>query len=153
METKFIELAKKRRSIYALGKNVSFSQDELVDLIESNIKQGPSSFNNQTTRAIILFDASHDKLWDIVADSLHKVAKDDDAFAKTQAKINGFKAAYGTILYFTETKTVRDFEQNFPLYADTSKIGPNSLKGMHSMPCGRHSPKTAWVRTSNTTIH
>ncbi|MFD1549116.1 nitroreductase family protein [Levilactobacillus fuyuanensis] len=118
METKFIELAKKRRSIYALGKNVTFSQDDLVDLIESTIKQGPSSFNNQTTRAIILFDASHDKLWDIVADSLRQVVKDDAAFAKTQAKINGFKAAYGTILYFTETKTVEEFEENFPLYAD-----------------------------------
>jgi len=117
METKFIELAKKRRSIYELGKNVTLSQDELVDLIESTIKQGPSSFNNQTTRAIILFDASHDKLWDIVADSLRKVVKNDDAFAKTQAKINGFKAAYGTILYFTETKTVKEFEENFPLYA------------------------------------
>lgn len=117
METKFIELAKKRRSIYELGKNVTLSQDELVDLIESTIKQGPSSFNNQTTRAIILFDASHDKLWDIVADSLRKVVKDDAAFAKTQAKINGFKAAYGTILYFTETKTVKEFEENFPLYA------------------------------------
>ncbi|MCT4488873.1 nitroreductase family protein [Levilactobacillus parabrevis] len=118
METKFIELAKQRRSIYALGKNVAFSQDELVKLIKASIKQGPSAFNNQTTRAIILFDDSHDKLWDIVAGSLRKVVKDDAAFAKTQAKINGFKAAYGTILYFTETKTVREFEENFPLYAD-----------------------------------
>ena len=118
METKFIDLAKKRRSIYALGRNVNLSQDELVDLIETNIKQGPSSFNNQTTRAIILFGDSHEKLWDIVADSLRKVVKDDAAFAKTQAKVNGFKAAYGTILYFTETKTVKAFEENFPLYAD-----------------------------------
>lgn len=118
METKFIELAKQRRSIYALGKNVAFSQDELVELIKASIKQGPSAFNNQTTRAIILFDDSHDKLWDIVAGSLRKVVKDDAAFAKTQAKTNGFKAAYGTILYFTETKTVREFEENFPLYAD-----------------------------------
>lgn len=118
METKFIDLAKKRRSIYALGRNVNLSQDELVDLIETNIKQGPSSFNNQTTRAIILFGDSHEKLWDIVADSLRKVVKDDAAFAKTQAKVNGFKAAYGTVLYFTETKTVKTFEENFPLYAD-----------------------------------
>ncbi|WP_341778257.1 nitroreductase family protein [Levilactobacillus sp. HBUAS70063] len=118
MKTNFIELAKQRRSIYALGRNVSFSQDDLVDLIETNIKQGPSSFNNQTTRAIILFGASHEKLWDIVAAALRKVVKDDDAFAKTQAKINGFKAAYGTVLFFTETQTVKEFEENFPLYAD-----------------------------------
>ena len=118
MKTEFLKLAKQRRSIYALGRNVSFSQDELVDLIKDNIKQGPSSFNNQTTRAIILFGDSHEKLWDIVAAALRKVVKDDGAFAKTQAKINGFKAAFGTVLFFTETKTVKEFEENFPLYAD-----------------------------------
>ncbi|NLR09144.1 MULTISPECIES: nitroreductase family protein [Lactobacillaceae] len=118
MKTEFLKLAKQRRSIYALGRNVSFSQDELVDLIKANIKQGPSSFNNQTTRAIILFGESHEKLWDIVAASLRKVVKDDAAFAKTQGKINGFKAAFGTVLFFTETQTVKEFEENFPLYAD-----------------------------------
>ena len=118
MKTEFLKLAKQRRSIYALGRNVSFSQDELVDLIKDNIKQGPSSFNNQTTRAIILFGDSHEKLWDIVAAALRKVVKDDGAFAKTQAKINGFTAAFGTVLFFTETKTVKEFEENFPLYAD-----------------------------------
>ncbi|HJE86564.1 nitroreductase family protein [Levilactobacillus brevis] len=118
MKTEFLKLAKQRRSIYALGRNVSFSQDELVDLIKDNIKQGPSSFNNQTTRAIILFGDSHEKLWNIVAAALRKVVKDDGAFAKTQAKINGFKAAFGTVLFFTETKTVKEFEENFPLYAD-----------------------------------
>ncbi|NLR32465.1 nitroreductase family protein [Levilactobacillus tujiorum] len=129
METKFIELAKKRRSIYALGRKVDFSQDELVDLITSVIKQAPSPFNNQTTRAMILFGNSHEKLWDIVAAALRQVVKDDDAFAKTQAKINGFKAAYGTILFFTETQTVKDFEQNFPLYADNFQDWSEQAQG------------------------
>ncbi|MCH5463697.1 nitroreductase family protein [Levilactobacillus tujiorum] len=129
METKFIELAKKRRSIYALGRKVDFSQDELVDLITSVIKQAPSPFNNQTTRAMILFGNSHEKLWDIVAAALRQVVKDDDAFAKTQAKINGFKAAYGTVLFFTETQTVKDFEQNFPLYADNFQDWSEQAQG------------------------
>lgn len=129
METKFIELAKKRRSIYALGRKVDFSQDELVELITSVIKQAPSPFNNQTTRAMILFGNSHEKLWDIVAAALRQVVKDDDAFAKTQAKINGFKAAYGTVLFFTETQTVKDFEQNFSLYADNFQDWSEQAQG------------------------
>ncbi|MFD1455458.1 nitroreductase family protein [Levilactobacillus lanxiensis] len=118
METKFTELAKQRRSIYALGRHVKQTPDELTALIEDNIKNGPSSFNNQTTRAIILYGASHEKLWDIVIDRLKQEVPNEEAFAKTTAKINSFKAAFGTVLFFTETKTVKEFEDNFPLYAD-----------------------------------
>ncbi|MFC6208082.1 nitroreductase family protein [Levilactobacillus tongjiangensis] len=117
MEKKFIELAKQRRTIYNLGRNVKLSEDELTDLIKENIKNGPSSFNNQTTRAVILFGDSHEKLWDIVIDRLKQEVPDEAAFAKTAAKINSFKAAFGTILFYTETKTVKEFEDNFPLYA------------------------------------
>lgn len=117
MEKKFIELAKQRRTIYNLGRNVKLSEDELTDLIKENIKNGPSSFNNQTTRAVILFGDSHEKLWDIVIDRLKQEVPDEAAFAKTAAKVNSFKAAFGTILFYTETKTVKEFEDNFPLYA------------------------------------
>jgi len=117
METKFTELAKQRRSIYALGRNVKQTPDELTALIEDNIKNGPSSFNNQTTRAIILYGASHEKLRDIVIDRLKQEVPNEEAFVKTTAKINSFKAAFGTVLFFTETKTVKEFEDNFPLYA------------------------------------
>jgi len=118
METKFTELAKQRRSIYALGRHVKQTPDELTALIEDNIKNAPSAFNNQTTRAIILYGASHEKLWDIVIDRLKQEVPNEAAFAKTTAKINHFKAAFGTVLFFTETQTVREFENNFPLYAD-----------------------------------
>ncbi|WP_367295022.1 nitroreductase family protein [Levilactobacillus yonginensis] len=117
MEKKFIELAKQRRTIYSLGRNVKLSEAELTDLIKESIKNSPSAFNNQTTRVVILFGDSHEKLWDIVIDRLKQEVPDEAAFAKTTAKVNSFKAAFGTILFYTETKTVKEFEDNFPLYA------------------------------------
>ncbi|AKP65809.1 oxidoreductase [Levilactobacillus koreensis JCM 16448] len=117
METNSIELLKKRRSIYNLGRNVKFSTTELTSLIQESIKQAPTAFNNQTQRAVILFGESHEKLWDIVIDRLKQEVPDEAAFAKTTAKINAFKAAFGTVLFYTETKTVKEFEENFPLYA------------------------------------
>ncbi len=66
MKEQLLNLAKNRRSIYALGRNVTASQDELAALIKDTIKWAPTSFNNQTTRAVILFGDSHEKLWDIV---------------------------------------------------------------------------------------
>ncbi|WAD01994.1 nitroreductase family protein [Levilactobacillus brevis] len=129
METNFIDLAKKRRSIYALGRNVKLSTDELTDLIKTNMKQAPTPFNNQTTRAVILFGDSHEKLWDIVINRLKQEVPDEAAFARTAAKINNFKAAFGTILFYTETKTVKEFEDNFPLYADNFQDWSEQAQG------------------------
>ncbi|TYA98833.1 nitroreductase family protein [Lactobacillus sp. SL9-6] len=129
METNFIDLAKKRRSIYALGRNVKLSTDELTDLIKTNMKQAPTPFNNQTTRAVILFGGSHEKLWDIVINRLKQEVPDEAAFARTAAKINNFKAAFGTILFYTETKTVKEFEDNFPLYADNFQDWSEQAQG------------------------
>ncbi|MCT3573510.1 nitroreductase family protein [Levilactobacillus brevis] len=129
METNFIDLAKKRRSIYVLGRNVKLSTDELTDLIKTNMKQAPTPFNNQTTRAVILFGDSHEKLWDIVINRLKQEVPDEAAFARTAAKINNFKAAFGTILFYTETKTAKEFEDNFPLYADNFQDWSEQAQG------------------------
>lgn len=129
METNFIDLAKKRRSIYALGRNVKLSTDDLTDLIKTNMKQAPTPFNNQTTRAVILFGDSHEKLWDIVINRLKQEVPDEAAFARTAAKINNFKAAFGTILFYTETKTVKEFEDDFPLYADNFQDWSEQAQG------------------------
>ena len=118
MKDTFLELQKNRRTIYALGKNVKLSNDELETLVKSAIKEAPTAFNNQSTRAVILFNERHDKFWDIVVERLHQEVPDEEAYAKTVAKINSFKAAYGTVLFYTDTDIVKSFEENVPFYAD-----------------------------------
>ncbi|WP_461239442.1 nitroreductase family protein [Paucilactobacillus sp. N302-9] len=118
MKTNFLDLEKQRRTIYALGKNVTLSNDELTELIESAIKNAPTAFNNQTTRAIIAFGDAHDQVWDIVVKRLKSEVPDEKAYEATKAKIAGFKAAYATVLFFTDTDVVEDFKKLAPLYAD-----------------------------------
>ena len=116
MQSKFNEISAKRRSIYALGDNITISPDEIFDLVKTTVRNSPSAFNSQTVRTVVLFGKNSDKVWDIVLAELRKVVKDDAAFAKTEAKVNSFKA-FGTILYFTETATVKQLENDFPSYA------------------------------------
>lgn len=118
MENQFIQLQTKRRTIYALGKNLKQANADLVTLIETAIKNAPSSFNNQTTRAVILFNQYHDQLWDMTAARLKSEVPTEAAYQKTVEKLNGFKAAYGTILYFTDTDVVKQYETDYALYAD-----------------------------------
>lgn len=118
VKEELLNLAKQRRSIYALGKTVDFDKNELTALIKEAMKAAPSAFNSQTTRAIIAFGDSHDQVWEIVRKALRDVVKDDNAFAQTSAKIDTFKAAFATVLYFTDMDVVHNLEKQFPSYAD-----------------------------------
>jgi len=66
MSNNFLDLIHKRRTIYAIGRNVNQSPEHLTDLIQQAIKQSPSSFNKQSSRAVILFNAEQEKFWKFV---------------------------------------------------------------------------------------
>lgn len=122
MESKLNELLAKRRSIYALGDQVNVQPEEIFDLVKTTVRNSPSAFNSQTVRAVVLFNQSSDKVWDIVEETLQKIVKDPAAFQKTKKKIASFRAGYGTILYLTDTETVHKLEKQFPSYA--ANFGP-----------------------------
>ena len=118
MNSTFNKLTAQRRSIYALGDQLTNSPEEIYDLIITAIKNSPTAFNSQTVRAVVLFGKSSDKVWDIVEVALKEVVKDPQAFANTQKKIASFRAGFGTVLFLTETDTVHELEKQFPAYAD-----------------------------------
>src|SRR5690606_5443972 len=77
MSNQCLDLITKRRTIYAIAKNIEQSPERLTDLIQTAIKQSPSAFNSQSSRAVILFNTEHEKFWGIVADKLKSYAKDE----------------------------------------------------------------------------
>ncbi len=64
MSNTFLPLLQNRRTIYAIGKNLSQTPEQLTDLIQEAIRQSPSSFNSQSSRAVILLNDEHEKFWD-----------------------------------------------------------------------------------------
>ncbi|EGP5618477.1 nitroreductase family protein [Enterococcus faecium] len=115
--TTFTDTLKNRRSIYHLGRNVSLSNEELTTLIKEAIKESPTAFNAQSTRAVILFGDAHEKLWEITEEALRPLTP-AEAFPNTQNKLAGFKNGYGTILFFKDTDVVKGLQEQFELYAD-----------------------------------
>lgn len=82
MNTDLLNLLQQRRSIYALGKNIKASNQEIVDLVEDTIQATPTAFNSQTTRAVFLFGDKHDQLWDIVVKRLKSEVPTESAYEK-----------------------------------------------------------------------
>ncbi len=112
-----LTLAAKRRSIYHIGKNVTQSTAEIVDMIREVSKQAPSAFNSQSSRIVVLFGDDHNALWDIVEKALRQVVPADN-FAQTKARIDSFRAGLGSILYYEDETVVKNLQTQFPAYAE-----------------------------------
>ena len=99
-------LYQNRRSQYALGKKLPIEENEVLEIIDNAVKYSPSAFNSQTAHAVVLLGDNHQKLWDITFEELGKFLPNEDAKAATKAKLDGFAAAYGTILFFEDHDVV-----------------------------------------------
>ena len=86
-------------------------------MIKEAIKESPTAFNAQSTRALILFGDAHEKLWEITEEALRPLTT-AEAFPNTQNKLAGFKNGYGTVLFFKDTDVVKGLQEQFELYAD-----------------------------------
>ncbi|WP_278976372.1 nitroreductase family protein [Oligella urethralis] len=118
---KLHDLAKKRRSIYHLGKDIDHSHAELYELIKKIVSESPSSFNSQSSRVLVLFGDEHEALWDMTRETLREIVP-ADSFEATNAKMDAFKAARGTVLFYEDQEPIKALQEQFPLYADKFPI-------------------------------
>lgn len=113
-----LDIYKKRRSQYALGKNLPVQRDLIEALIQDVIKESPSAFNSQSSRAVILFGEQSEKFWtELVTEALRPLVP-AEAFATTEAKLKAFGAGAGTVLFFEDQNVVKSLQEQFALYAD-----------------------------------
>lgn len=120
----FLDLIQKRRSIYALGKNISVSQEKIIETIQTCLKYAPSAFNSQTARLLVLFNYPYQELWELTKETLEKIVPAPQ-FSATEKKLNSFTTGIGTILFFEEQKTIKKLQEQFPTYADKFPIWSN----------------------------
>ncbi|MFD1955222.1 nitroreductase family protein [Paenibacillus thailandensis] len=125
----FMEALKERRSYYGISKESTIPDEKIESLVKEAVLYTPSSFNSQSARAVVLFGANHDKLWDITTETLRQIVPADQ-FQATLDKMNSFKAGYGTVLFFEDNAVVEGLQKQFPSYADNFPIWSNQSNGM-----------------------
>jgi uncharacterized protein len=126
---KFIKPLKERRSIYAISKEITISDEKIIEIVEASVMYTPSAFNSQTARVVVLIGESHDKLWDITEETLRKIVP-EDKFGPTKEKMNSFRAGYGTVLFFEDTNIVKSLQEQFPLYEENFPVWSEQSSGM-----------------------
>lgn len=111
-----------RRSIYALGKDIPVSDDELIGFIQRTTELVPDAFNMKSQRVVVVLGDKQDALWDAVYDAFGgKVARE---------KIDGFKAAHGTVLFFYDQDVINAMQKNVPAYAQNFPVWAQQSNGM-----------------------
>lgn len=129
MTSAFLNTVEQRRSIYAIGKNVSVSDAEIQKIVQEAVLHSPTSFNSQSSRAVVLFGGQHDKLWDLTTETLRKIVPAEQ-FEGTAQKLASFKAGYGTVLFYEDQAVVKQLQENFALYADNFPVWSNQSSGI-----------------------
>lgn len=125
----FIESILKRRTQYALGRNLPLPRAEVVQLIEDAVRHSPSSYNSQSSRVVILFGEHSERLWEFVREVL-SARTAPDAFTRTAARLRSFQEGAGTVLFFEDQDAVGALQAKFPAIADKFPVFSEHSSGM-----------------------
>ncbi|KAJ5403893.1 Nitroreductase family protein [Penicillium cosmopolitanum] len=126
-----LELVKGRRTYYGLKAESPISDDAVERIVQDSVLHVPSSFNTQTSRVVLLLKEEHKKVWDIAIKAIEGLVAaghvPKESFeSSTKPKLESFRAAYGTVLFFVDYESLAPIKEKFAIYAD--KFDPFALE-------------------------
>lgn len=129
LELTFIDQLKKRRSIYALGKRVHYSQAYLCEIIQEAVRSCPSAYDSQSTRIAVLFADSHHQFWEIVK-QVQRQHVPEHIYEGVELKLNQCAEAYGTILFYEDQSMIQQLQKKMPLNSEDFPTWSEQTSGM-----------------------
>ena len=117
VDMEFREAVLARRSEYSLDAR-DVDADAVIARIRGIAGSVPSAFNAQSARVLCLIGEDHRRFWEMVEDVLRERSRDPERFKGTQAKLAGFRAAAGTILFYEVDSRTRELMKAHPSYRD-----------------------------------
>ena len=145
--TAFLSHLAVRRSTYTLAKNPSIlSADQIQTILSKVLRESPSSFDSKSSRLVLLVGAEHDEYWSkTVPEALTAAIKsqggDDKAISGAVGRLELFKPAFGTVLFFESTNVVKGLQEKLPQYADNFPTWSEHTSAIHQT--------NTWVALTN----
>lgn len=119
-----------RRSYYNITNQSTISDEQLEQLVADAIKHTPSSFNSQTSRAVLVTGEKNKQLWSALWEA-HKANLKPEEVPIYQDKFdNAYSAGYGTIVFYEDQDAIDTFVANFPMVQWTIKDWSQTTNGM-----------------------
>ncbi len=126
--SQFLSLLSVRRSSYALSKTPSIlTSDQIHTILSKILRESPSSFNSKSPRLVLLLGAEQRRV--LVIHRSHCAllcyqvcGGDEKAFQGALGRLELFKPALGTVLFFESQAVVEGQQKNIPQYADNFPV-------------------------------
>lgn len=120
-----------RHSQYDLNNSLPAGIDEVEELLGSILLTTPSAFNSQPVRMVLLTGAAHRRHWDLIKSLLIAKIGEEKYADGTADKIQGFRNATGTVLFFDDEEVTRSLQERFPAYAHNFPLWAEQVQGSH----------------------
>ena len=96
MSSSFLSSVVARRTVYQLSASSPIPDSKILEIVNEAVKHSPTSFNSQSSRAVVLFGDEQKKVWDIAKEAIKGVVP-AEAYPASEVRLNGFQAAYGSV--------------------------------------------------------
>lgn len=127
--TDLLSEIRSRRSYYNLTNQTTVPDTVLEQMLQEVLRYTPSAFNMQSARLVLLLGQKHVALWEETAQILKDMTV-ETAFEKTRKKIDSFKNAYGTVLFYEDDSVISSYADSYPLYRDNFTVWSEQASGM-----------------------
>ena len=127
----FLETVKDRRSIYALAAESPIPDSKIEEIVKYAVTWAPSTYNVQSARAVILFKENHQKFWDIAKTHMAAIPLPDGMRAYMDGRIAGWRASYGTVLWFEDQVALDGLAAKNPMIGPMLTEWSDHSTGIH----------------------
>ncbi|KAI9808510.1 MAG: hypothetical protein M1827_007215 [Pycnora praestabilis] len=130
-EKSLLEAVKARRTYYQLSNESTISDAKIQEIAKDALLHCPSSFNSQSTRIVVLLKKEHEQFWDFTIDVMKAMVPEESFNAHTKPRLDGFRKAYGTMLFFEDPEPIKVLQSKFAQYAAQFPVWSDQTSGMH----------------------
>lgn len=127
----FLDLISTRRTIYTLSPESTIPDSTLLHILRTVLEQTPSTFGSFTTRLHVAIGAEHHRLWDTITEVVQKVTPADRWADHTKPRLDGFRNAYATVLFFEDPTNTKKLQENFAFAKDHFPVWSQHTSAMH----------------------
>ncbi|MCJ1223527.1 hypothetical protein MMC12_000169 [Toensbergia leucococca] len=125
----FLDATKARRSLYQLSAESPISDARIEEIVNHSVLHTPGPFNAQSGRVVVLLKKDHVKLWDFTMEIL-KAMLPAEKFEQSAPRLEGFRAGYGTILFYEDPAPLKTLATQWAMFADKFPQWSEQSSGM-----------------------
>ncbi|KAF8208792.1 nitroreductase [Mycena galopus ATCC 62051] len=116
MSDAYLQALTVRRSVYTITNKSSVSDEKLEAIVKHCVLHSPTSFNTQSSRAVLVLGEEHTKLWKVISEGILK-GLEGDSKTRAEGRFASHAAGYGTVLFFEDQAVIDDITAKIPIYS------------------------------------